>query len=651
MNLKWAVIGCSLAILAGPAHALNTYSLPARVTVQPVIIVPNDMGLPDGPSTADTDQLDYHINWARNAYWSMLDGRDTFGIAGPTVVIHDPDHNAATYANDDGQLTALVAMHAFGYNRYNNPYIYVALLWGVSWGQGTFGSIINGGLDGGGGIVVIKFYGSSSGYNSTGNNWQTLPGSAPPNYADKMQSTIQHEIGHAFGLSHSFGVYPNNIARYNYCYGTSVMSYNPLQWTHQDTPASQLVLNRTSSAPSKPPNQTPLTCNSTNQVGIDGALLPEDKHDLAMNKRVFPNYYFDPEVDIPAALTFATRGGWAGELGINQSTDPSLYLYPGDQDPSAAFTLFSSDSGASGSVQNVLGPRTLRAATAFDSTTMWNSGTLPAGGYASIFVQSTTLTLLNGLVVHSGANGNLNSVGQVCLVDWNTGVQVGCASNVGVDDPVSFPQHVSSTWLIKLYPKAGSSSVTVRGLQFLSPEGEIFLHQKPEELLTMPVFTTQPADPNACSNNEYAGSKVSHVITPVIPPNNYAPNGSGYDASTMWHSCNTNSLGWTSLQVTFPFPISLNKIDIHSQHSGLYHAANQIQVEFLNSSNQFVFLNRKTVAVDDNIPFNQTKAATWKISFHSNDGYVTIRGLRFHTASSRAHDSGYTDLPDCVLYP
>jgi hypothetical protein len=367
-----------------------------------------------------------------------------------------------------------------------------------------------------------------------------------------------------------------------------------------------------------------------------------------MNKRVFPNLYFDPEVDVPNNLSIASRAdsNWPGQIDFNQVSDP-YYVNPGDQNPTAAFTINTPDENSTGLVFNILGPRTHKATEPFSTATMWKSSTIPSGGTASITLHSTTLTLLNGLVVHTGADNDLNSADQVCLIDSNTNTQVGCASYVGVDDIISFPPHVSSNWEVRFRPKAGSSNVVVRGLQFLTPEGEIFPHKMPVELLTRPLITTQPAV-STCTSNEWGGSKVFHVVNPVIAPNYYAPNGSGFDPSTMWHSCNTNSVGWTTITVQFPQPITLDKIDIHSQHSGLYHAANQIQVAWVNANGQDVFLGRKNVAVDDYISFTAAKSTTWRLSFHSTDGYVTIRGLRFHSAWSHLSGSGYSDMPDGV---
>jgi len=85
-----------------------------------------------------------------------------------------------------------------------------------------------------------------------------------------VQSTLQHELGHAFGLPH--------VDAYGYDMGTndSIMSYNPAHHSRFFNPS---------------PNP--------------GCLIPEDMRGLDFNKWAFPNYRFDPEVDVPEGYRLA----------------------------------------------------------------------------------------------------------------------------------------------------------------------------------------------------------------------------------------------------------------------------------------------------------------------------------------------------------
>jgi hypothetical protein len=253
-------------------------------------------------------------------------------------------------------------------------------------------------------------------------------------------------------------------------------------------------------------------------------------------------------------------------------------------------------------------------------------------------VHFTVPVTLNGFVVHTGWGANSTEIADnVCITDTVTNVQLLCTP-IGADDSVPFNAHNSSDWQLTFHIRSGNI-VTVRGIQMLTPGGEIFPHHKREEMLTQPLVTT--------SSGETYSSRVGHVVGPAITPNTAA---AGYDATTMWHSGNT--FAWVSVQVTFAYPVTLNSLDVHSQHSGRYHVAAQTQVNYLDTNiNTFVNLKRKATAPDDNVSFNQTKAATWRIDFLPADGWVTIRGLRFHTPVANAFYAGYPANPDALLFP
>lgn len=117
---------------------------------------------------------------------------------------------------------------------------------------------------------------------------------------------------------------------------------------------------------------------------------------------------------------------------------------------------------------------------------------------------------------------------------------------------------------------------------------------------------------------------------------------------TKWHSAQVN--GWVSLQVTFPSAVMLKSVEVHSQHSGRYHAASQVQAEYLNpANNQFTYLYRKTTAPDDTVPFNPTNATTWKIDLLPADGWSPSAVFAFIRRSTRA--LGYQDQSDAIVSP
>jgi hypothetical protein len=91
-----------------------------------------------------------------------------------------------------------------------------------------------------------------------------------------FHSTLEHELGHAFGLPH--------VTAYGYDMknNDSIMSYNKAHWWSGFR------------APKTP-----------------GILIPEDIRSLALNRRAFTKLRFDPSKDIPSGYTIAPVRGIA----------------------------------------------------------------------------------------------------------------------------------------------------------------------------------------------------------------------------------------------------------------------------------------------------------------------------------------------------
>ena len=114
------------------------------------------------------------------------------------------------------------------------------------------GRPINGGVNTGGGIVLLSSYAL-----------EQLP---------EFQSTLQHEIGHSFGLSHV------DVLGYDMETNASIMSYNVAhQWNVFNPPKSQ------------------------------GILIPENLNKINVNKFVFPKYTYNAEAEMPKGYKMATR--------------------------------------------------------------------------------------------------------------------------------------------------------------------------------------------------------------------------------------------------------------------------------------------------------------------------------------------------------
>jgi hypothetical protein len=153
------------------------------------------------------------------------------------------------------------------------------------------------------------------------------------------------------------------------------MSYNPLHWTDQRTPASQLWLYR---FPPINDQYLPANCDSSGW-GTDAIVLPEEINIFSMNKRVFPNLYFDPEIDIPFGYSYQPSIPLTYELPITDWMEPG-YQIPGDYAPTDLVSAYTYDGESNGTAAANTIDHVIRkddAAAGFDAKHMWrSSGTI-----------------------------------------------------------------------------------------------------------------------------------------------------------------------------------------------------------------------------------------------------------------------------------
>jgi len=204
------------------------------------------------PTERQIANLQKHITWAQTRYKEMLKGRDTFTLVEGKPQVYRAEHDAAYYrAQPEGAAPQMVdeLLRRCKYNRYNCPLVFVAVVMNSRDDYPPGGARpFNGGINTGGGIVEMSSYGLDR--------------------APNFQSTLQHELGHAFGLPHV------DVYGYDMDANPSIMSYNPTHHTHGFKPSA-----------------TP------------GVLIAEDIRGLALNRRVFPRLRFDPAKDVPQGYT------------------------------------------------------------------------------------------------------------------------------------------------------------------------------------------------------------------------------------------------------------------------------------------------------------------------------------------------------------
>ncbi len=219
---------------------------PKRVEVLPVFFVPQ--GQPPFTPT-QVDILMRHVKWAQARYRELLHDEDTFAIAADAPKIFYSIHPLSFYHSLPAGTTptqfASELLDDLHYNRYTCPYVFLVIVKNddepFPFG---FAGPFNGGFDHGGGLVELCTHGIE--------------------HSAGFQNTLQHELGHAFGLVHP------DAYGYSMQTNDSFMSYNPAFYTDNFKPSA-----------------TP------------GKLIPEDLRALGMNKLVFPNFHFDPDHDVP----------------------------------------------------------------------------------------------------------------------------------------------------------------------------------------------------------------------------------------------------------------------------------------------------------------------------------------------------------------
>ena len=214
----------------------GTY-LGGRVVVRPVLYLAADAPI---PTEVQRQRLVRYLKIAQSRYFELLEGMDTFELELTCQVFRSSADAKSLKLKPNGAAEFVVneLLRHDHKTRWSCPYVYVAVFVGTGSFPGGGGRPINGGHNKGGGIIILSA--------------KDLDDS--PNF----ESTLQHELGHAFGLPHV------DVYGYDMLANPSLMSYNPSH--HTD-------FFQVSSTP--------------------GRLIPEDLRGLNENKAAFPRFQFD----------------------------------------------------------------------------------------------------------------------------------------------------------------------------------------------------------------------------------------------------------------------------------------------------------------------------------------------------------------------
>ena len=386
---------------------------PAEIKVLPVFFVPKGEV---GPNGAQFEKLMRHLNWSRTRYREMLSGRDTFTIAQSKPHIYRADRPLSFYRSqpESGvpqQVSEL--LESLKFNRYTCPYVLLVVVVNPAndFPNGG-GRPLNGGYNTGGGVIAMSSFALDR-----------IP---------YFQSTLQHELGHGFGLPHV------DVYGYDMKSNPSIMSYDPRHHTKGFSPSAVL-----------------------------GRLIPEDLRGLALNRRAFPKLEFDADKDVPQGYRIAERIVTLGPMKIPDQPD-GIRSHDHLQGRTTA-------ARSPTSCRARFCPSKKTGKVTFDGKLMWSSAKT-ATGWATVDVTFPYELDLTGIGVHSQYSGQYHPARAVLIrVRAKEGPfrDVATAELKSVDETVALPKTKGKTWQFD-FQADETNCVVLRGLQFFSGDDELF---------------------------------------------------------------------------------------------------------------------------------------------------------------------------------
>lgn len=395
----------------------SDYTLPDRVKVLAVSFVPQGENEP----TAEEQKLFLkHLQLAQARYREMLEG-DTFELAEQKVQVvagqkpldfyrKPPERGAPDIVSE--LLTHLKL------TRFNCPYVFCILLMNSkdSFPEGG-GRSINGGINTGGGMMYIA-------------SWELT-------HNTHFQTTLQHELGHAFGLPHV------DVYGYDMKANASIMSYNPAHHCRGFEPST-----------------TP------------GTLIPEDRRGLALNDRVFAKTTFNAIRDVPFGYSLSKQIVPLGPMSLPGQPDfyPQINTTGGEDVFSKVINI----------VREEIKPSSGPGIT-YDPRTMWHSKPLP-DGKATLEITFPFPVTLTGIAIHSQHSGIHHEVTAMRMETSDQARSLVIEQPVkSIDETIAFTPTQATKWSLTL--TAGKSRILViRGLQFFDGDEEVCPHLVPTRI-------------------------------------------------------------------------------------------------------------------------------------------------------------------------
>lgn len=135
--------------------------------------------------------------------------------------------------------------------------------------------------------------------------------------------------------------------------------------------------------------------------------------------------------------------------------------------------------------------------------------------------------------------------------------------------------------------------------------------------------------PTATSNvGSYGASQPERCLYGFIRPSE-GP-GVNYDQDNMWHTAHNFPDRLARLEITFPFPVEINGLGVHTQHSAMDHHATHIRVLATDRENPTVLADQDLKSIDAELPLLLTRSRKWTLELTPGPSRtIVVRGIRF----------------------
>jgi hypothetical protein len=353
------------------------------------------------------------VFWTQKVYRKLLNGKTTFGISKRAPLIINGEKKLAIYRPlVEGGISEMLGevLVRLKQNRFSTPYFFLIV---VANRADDFphsgGRPINGGHNEGGGVMCFSQF-------------------AFNNQPD-IQSTLQHEIGHCFGLTH-VDAYQIDMQS-----NDSLMSYDQKHKT-----------------------------NGFQDSLTPGILIPEDLRALALNDRGFEKLTFSEADDVPA--NYKLHPYIAAMPAMRIADQPDYVVRLSSPCPDEF------DSKVANFVQKKILPNRGPGVN-YDPTCMWNTSP-DTSGWITVNATFPRPIALDQLVVYSEHSGQYNRLAAMKVAVGRDGNKELASETVSTDEfHIKFPRTESQEWKFSFRPGA-SGKVTFRGMRFFDGKQEWF---------------------------------------------------------------------------------------------------------------------------------------------------------------------------------